>query len=84
MSEEKPTGFRTENAGPRVKRITSIGRDPWLVRKIDGVVRFKRPDASQLKVQPLDPNGAVVGDAGRASEIKLSPDRLYYLITSGD
>ncbi len=49
MSEEKPTDFRTEPAPGGDKRITSIGHDPWLVKELDGVVKFKRPDAVQAQ-----------------------------------
>ena len=48
MSEEQPSGFRTEPAPGGEKRILDIGRDPWLVREIQGTVRFKRADASPV------------------------------------
>jgi hypothetical protein len=81
MSEERPTGFRAEPLPTGEKRIVSIGRDPWLVREIQGVVRLKRPDAAQLKVVALDPNGDPVKSIGGASEIRLDPKTVYYLIT---
>ena len=81
MSEEKPTDFGTGPAAPRgEKRITNIGHDPWLVRNIDGVVRFKRIDASSLKVTALDVNGDHDKAIGRANEIRLSPSTMYYLV----
>ena len=82
MSEEKPTGFRTEPADQGFKRIASIGRDPWRVRRFEGLVRFKRKDAAALKVTPLDPNGDPVttGKPITAAEIRLDATTLYYLI----
>jgi hypothetical protein len=81
MSEEKASGFQTEPVGKGVQRITDIGHDPWLVREVEGVVRFKRADAARLQVVVLDHNGYPVGGAGTAAEIKLRPRTLYYLIT---
>ncbi len=80
MSEEKSTGFATTAEGD-VKRIESIGQNPWLVKEIEGTVRFKRPDAAALKVTALDGNGDPLKEAGSAAEIRLLPDVLYYLIT---
>lgn len=80
MSEEKPTDFRTEPASSGMTRITSIGHDPWLVKALAGVVKFKRPDASGLKVTPLDFNGVPTKPSGNASEIRLKPSTMYYLI----
>ena len=79
MSEEKTAGFQTEPSG-QVRKIVQIGHDPWLVRNLDGVVRFKRPDAGKLHATPLDGNGNPSGPATLANEIKLRADTLYYLI----
>jgi hypothetical protein len=81
MSEEKATDFRTEPGPGGGRRITSIGHDPWLVKEIEGVVRFKRPDASGLKVTALDFNGEPRKAAGTADGFRLAPDTSYYLIT---
>jgi len=81
MSEEKATSFRTEPAAPGIHRIVSIGHDPWLVRALSGVVKFKRSDAASLKVTALDPNGEPVKCVGTAQKFALEPDTLYYLIT---
>jgi hypothetical protein len=80
MSEEKPTDFRTEPAPNGHHKITSIGHDPWLVKEIEGVVTFRRADASSLKVTALDVNGDPVKDHGTAREIRLAPSTIYYLI----
>ncbi len=56
MSEEKASGFQTEPAENGLKKIVSIGRDPWLVKEFAGSVHWKRPDAKSLKVTPLDPS----------------------------
>jgi hypothetical protein len=81
MSEEKATGFRSEPAGSGLWRIVSIGHDPWLVKEIEGVVRLRRPDAATLKVVALNANGEPDRSVGPASEFRLLPTTLYYLIT---
>ncbi len=80
MSEEKASGFRTEPASGGAQRILSIGHDPWLVRDIEGTVRFGRPDAARLKVTALDLAGNPTDDVTTAAEIRLRPHTLYYLI----
>src|SRR5262249_11550272 len=81
MSEEKPSEFRAEPSSEGGEmRIASIGRDPWLVKKLDGVVKFKRSDASRLRVTALDGNGEPVKEYGDAAEIKLDPTTIYYAI----
>jgi hypothetical protein len=82
MSEERATGFRAETSPTGEKRIVSIGRDPWLVRELEGVIRFKRPDSARMKVTALDPNGDAVKAIGSAAEIRLLPSTVYYLITN--
>ncbi|HEY0548027.1 MAG TPA: hypothetical protein VGF13_00415, partial [Verrucomicrobiae bacterium] len=79
MSEEKASGFTTEDAGNGVKKITNIGRDPWRVKTLQGSVRFKGADA--LQFQPLDFNGYPVGAITHSAELKLSPETIYFLIT---
>jgi len=81
MTEEKATNFATEPAGNGVVRITNIGQDPWLIRNIQGTVRFNRPDAGRLHVTLLDFNGYPTDSHGNASEIRLLPDKAYYLIS---
>jgi hypothetical protein len=80
MSEDKASQFRAEQAGNGLQRIVEIGRDPWLVKKLSGVVNFKRADAGQMKVTALDFNGYRKGEAGTAAEIKLKADTVYYLV----
>ncbi len=81
MSEEKASKFQTEPAAGQVKRIVNIGEDPWQVRKIDGLVKFTRPDAAKLKATALDGNGYPIKEVGTAGEVQLQPDVIYYLIT---
>ena len=80
MSEEKATGFETEAVSEKIKKIKNIGRDPWLVKEIQGTVKFKRKDAAQLKVTALDFNGYPAATLGLATEIRLQPATVYYLI----
>lgn len=81
MSEEQTNGWQTEPAGENLKRITSIGHDPWMVTQIQGTVKFTRPDAGQLKVTALDLNGYAIRQLGDAASIDLLPDGVYYLIS---
>jgi hypothetical protein len=82
MNEEKPTGWTTEPAADGRRRITSIGRDPWLVRHIDGEVSFRRPDAAKLRVRALDLQGRPGRAMGDARALRLAPDVCYYEITA--
>jgi hypothetical protein len=81
MSEEQTSGFATEAAGAGTKRITNIGRDPWQVKNLRGLVRFQRADAADLQVTALDFNGYAAAPVGNAAEINLQPTTLYYLIS---
>jgi hypothetical protein len=83
MTEEKATGFATEDAGSGRLRITSIGTDPWLFRNPEGTVTFKRADAAALRIQPLDFNGYPAGEALKGPVLRLLPGTAYYLVTSG-
>jgi hypothetical protein len=80
MSEEKTSDFRTEPASNNTLRIKNIGHDPWLVREMQGTVRFRRPDAAKLRVVVLDLAGNSTTDTMTAAEIRLRPRALYYLI----
>ncbi len=82
MSEERESKRREEQASRATSKITTLGSDPWLIKELQGIVRFKRPDAAKLKVTALDANGYGQAPAGNASEINLRPDVLYYLITN--
>jgi len=81
MSEERTSGFRTTWLTDSVQRIEDLGHDPWQMKDLEGRVRFKRRDASELKVAPLDDNGYPVGSAVSARSITLAPATTYYLIT---
>jgi hypothetical protein len=80
MSEEKTTGFATEEAGDGLRRITNIGTDPWQVKALQGSVRFKQRPA--LQIQPLDFNGYPNGPPFTTprAELKLEPATIYYLV----
>jgi len=80
MSEEKNSGFKTEDLPGGGKKILKIGHDPWLVRDIEGRIAFKRPDAASLKVTALDLNGSSGPEVGHADDLRLRPDTMYYLI----
>jgi hypothetical protein len=80
MSEEKPSGFRSDQVPGAVKRIASVGTDPWLVKEFMGTVSFKRPDAARLRVTALDLNGYAGADAGSAERIVLRRRTVYYLV----
>jgi hypothetical protein len=80
MSEEKNNDFQATREGD-VKRIVSIGRNPWLVKEIEGTVQFKRADAATLTVTALDGNGRAIEAVGDAREIQLLPNVLSYMIS---
>jgi hypothetical protein len=81
MSEEKATGFETETVSAKITKIKNIGRDPWLVKEIQGIVKFKRADAGKMKVTALDFNGYPAATVDFGAEIKLQPTTAYYLIS---
>ncbi len=81
MSEERPTGFRSEPTGDGSRRITSLGRDPWQFRRLEGTVGLRRPDAAWLQVALLDENGYPRERLAGARSIVLRPSTAYYLIT---
>lgn len=83
MSEERATGFATGDEGHGVRKITSTGRDPWQVKRLEGTVTFKskRP----LICQPLDLQGYPKGEAeplDSSGGLSLRPDVIYYFIST--
>lgn len=80
MSEEKATSFASQPTDGGELRISSIGKDPWLIRKITGAVRLRRKDAKAMRVTALDHLGRPTNRTQRASAIELEPATLYYLI----
>ena len=80
MTEEKPTGFRSESLGDRRYRITSIGENPWQIRKLEGTVHLRRADAAKLKVTALDQFGQPTAIATSGDSISLRAETLYYSI----
>jgi hypothetical protein len=80
MTEEKATGFKTEPVGNRKHRIVSIGHDPWLVKKIEGTVRYHRSDRATLKITALDQFGQPTNTIIPADSFRLLPDTVYYSI----
>lgn len=83
MTEERPSRFQTDKGPNGIQKIVNIGTDPWLFKPIEGTVRFKRADAAQLRITPLDHYGyPLVKEASLgAGEIKLKPSAVYYLIS---
>jgi hypothetical protein len=77
MSEEKATGFATEEIGNGAHKITEIGHEPWQVKRISGAVKLKRP----AQIQALDFNGYAMGEKKTGAEIQLAPETIYYLLT---
>lgn len=77
MSEERASGFATEDLGNGVKKIADIGHDPWQVKKLSGTVNFKRP----VEIQALDFNGYPVGEKTKGAKLGLAPETIYYLLT---
>ncbi len=82
MSEEKNYGWETSSeTGPR--DIKNTGATPLVIKNLAGTVSFKRADAAQLKITPLDFNGyALPQDKSLlAAPLTLQPNVLYYLVT---
>ena len=79
MSEERASGFATEDAGNGLRKIANIGHDPWQVKKLQGTVRFK--SSRGLQIQPLDFHGYPKGELIRGAELQLAPETIYYLVT---
>jgi hypothetical protein len=82
MSEERATGYATEDAGAGLKRIVSIGTDPWQVRALSGTVAFKGTEADELKVTALDFNGRPQREVPLGANATLALERAttFYLI----
>ncbi len=80
MSEEQPTGYRTEPAEGGRRRIASLGKDPWQFRRLEGTVRLLRPGAERFRVLELDANGYVAGSVVGAHRILLRPDVIHYVL----
>lgn len=77
MTEDRNYGWKT--TGDKTKTITDLGAPPIVVKKLEGLISFKRPDAASLKVWALDPNGYKRQElAGGAAKIELLPDCVYY------
>lgn len=81
MSEEQPSGWQAPRQADGTRRIDSLGRNPWQVRRVEGEVSLLRPDARSLRVAALDANGDAPREIGHADSIALEPGTLYYLIT---
>ncbi len=81
MSEERTTNFQVRPVSDNVRKIISIGQDPWMFQELKGTVTLQRPDAATLKYQPLDLNGYPAGQPTPGPTLKLLPDTLYYLVS---
>lgn len=80
MSEEKPLHFRAARRSDGAWVISDIGQDPWLVKDLEGQVRFKRGDASKLRVMALDENGMPRKAVGTADRFELESHTVYYRV----
>ncbi|GIV19249.1 MAG: hypothetical protein KatS3mg023_1000 [Armatimonadota bacterium] len=78
MSEDTNYGWSAPGTGKRA--IQNLGTAPINVRRFSGTVTLTRPDASQLKVTPLDWNGYPAGKPTPGGKINLQPTVMYYLI----
>jgi hypothetical protein len=84
VSEENNYGWEN-SAATGLREIKSLGAMPLVVKNIEGTVSFKRADAANLKITPLDFNGYPIEPAkalGR-TQLTLRSNVLYYLITTG-
>jgi hypothetical protein len=81
MSEERTSGFKVRPVSESVRRIVSIGQDPWMFKELRGTVALQRPDAASLKYQPLDFDGYPAGQPIAGPTLKLLPGTIYYLVS---
>lgn len=81
MSEEQPTGFRSEPVEDGRRRIAALGRDPWQFRRLEGTVGFRHPGAERFGVLALDANGYPTEKFVGARSIQLRPSTVYYVIS---
>jgi hypothetical protein len=81
MSEEQTSGFQTEPAEGGLKRITSIGTDPWQIKEIKGNITCKRADADRMTITTLDHNGYRKETVGTSNSFRLRPSTIYYLLS---
>jgi hypothetical protein len=96
MTEEKNYGWSTQPSRAKLVKwprtappvdclkITDLGEGPIQVRRFDGTVTLRRPDADTLKVRAVDVNGYSIrqlpaGEDGLLT-VSLLPDCLYYII----
>jgi hypothetical protein len=80
MSEEQNFGWSAPGQG--LRPIAETGGPPLVVRKLEGKLTFKRPDAAALKAKVLDFSGIEDKSVppGPASPLQLRPTGLYTLI----
>jgi hypothetical protein len=83
MSEERNNGFEVRPVSEHVRRIASLGKDPWMFRELRGNISLLRPDGATLKYQPLDFDGYPAGVPQTGPVLKLLPATFYYLVTPG-
>jgi hypothetical protein len=80
MSEEMATDFRTKQLSNGEKQIESIGRDPWLFRRLSGTIEFHKP----MRITALDVDGRPTGKGHVSKRLELQPDVIYYQLTPSD
>jgi hypothetical protein len=85
MTEETNYGWQVEPDGSQLK-VADLGSLPLNVRRIAGQVTVSRPDAANLRVTPLDPNGVPLQREVKTRVepgqlvVTLEPDILYYVV----
>jgi hypothetical protein len=84
-TQEQNYGWQDVQQG-EWRKVTSLGTPPIDVKDVAGTVTIVRPDATQLKVTALDPNGyptdrkvETTAADGRLT-VTLLPDVLYYVV----
>lgn len=78
FSTEGNTGELSE--GGDVKVLRAAGRPPLALAPLRGRFALQRPDAAEILVTALDPNGYPVLPVGHAADLQLLPATLYYLL----
>lgn len=78
-TEAKNSGWSAPGTGFR--EIKAVGELPFLVREAQGAIQLHRPDAQELLITALDPNGKAITEPLKGvARVSLLPDVLYYVI----
>jgi hypothetical protein len=76
MTEQQNSGWRASKGNDNLYTIDDFGAPPMQVRQIQGLLSL----GESLKITRLDLNGYVASEATLASELRLDPATIYYIL----